>query len=135
MDLTLPPEDLAWQERARVFAETVLFPQEVPLEEQGHLSAETKDAMRRAVVEHGLHGINHAPDVGGRGCTQMQQVLISEELGKSTGCLWAVVWHPAVPLKHGTPAQIESHSCGRAAWASGAPASPSPSRMPARTPT
>ena len=108
MDLTLPREDLAWQERARVFAETVLFPQEIPLEEQGHLSPETKDAMRRAVVQHGLHGINHAKEVGGRGCTQLQQVLISEELGKSTGCLWAVVWHPAVPLKHGTPAQIET---------------------------
>ncbi len=107
MDLTLPPEDLEWQHRARVFAETVLFPQELPLEEAGHLSAETKDAMRRAVIEHGLHGINHATEVGGRGCTQLQQVLISEELGKSTGCLWAVVWHPAVPLKHGSPAQIE----------------------------
>jgi acyl-CoA dehydrogenase len=109
MDLTLPPADLAWQERARVFAETVLFPQELPLEEAGHLSAETKDQLRRAVVEHGLHGINHARDVGGQGCTQLQQVLISEELGKATGCLWAVVWHPAVPLKQGTPTQIETY--------------------------
>jgi alkylation response protein AidB-like acyl-CoA dehydrogenase len=37
----------------------------------------------------------------------MQQVLINEEVGKATGALWAVIWHPAVPLKHGTPWQIE----------------------------
>jgi len=106
MDLTLPAADLAWQERARVFAAAELFPQEETLEAAGSLSAGTKDALRRAVVAHGLNGVNHARDVGGQGCTQLQQVLISEELGKSTGCLWAVVWHPAVPLKQGTAAQI-----------------------------
>jgi alkylation response protein AidB-like acyl-CoA dehydrogenase len=39
----------------------------------------------------------------------MQQTLINEELGKATNALWAVVWHPAVPLKHGTPAQIRDY--------------------------
>ena len=109
MDLTLPAEDRDWQRRAREFAQTVLFPQEVPLEEAGHLPQDTKDAMRRAVVAHGLNAINHARDVGGQGCTQLQQVLISEELGKATGALWAVVWHPPVPLKHGTPEQIATY--------------------------
>jgi acyl-CoA dehydrogenase len=109
MDLTLPAEDSNWQRRAREFAEAVLFPLEVPLEEAGHLPQETKDAMRRAVVAHGLNGINHARDVGGQGCTQLQQVLISEELGKATGALWAAVWHPPVPLKHGTPEQIATY--------------------------
>ena len=106
MDLTLPAEDLDWQRRARDFAETVLFPQEEELELKGSLPRATKDALRRAVVDHGFAGINHAREVGGQGCTQMQQMLISEELGKATGALWAVVWHPAVALKHGTPAQI-----------------------------
>ena len=61
------------------------------------------------MVAHGLNGINHARDVGGQGCTQLQQTLINEELGKATGALWAVVWHPAVPLKHGTPEQIRDY--------------------------
>ena len=47
----------------------------------------------RGVIEHGFNGINHARTVGGQGCSQMQQTLISEELGKATGALWAVVWH------------------------------------------
>lgn len=109
MDLTLPAADLDWQRRAKVFAETVLFPQEEELELKGALPRATKDAMRAAVVQHGPAGINHAVEVGGQGCTQMQQMLISEELGKATGALWAVVWHPAVALKHGTAEQIRTY--------------------------
>ena len=109
MDLSLPPETLAWQARARTFAETMLFPHEIELELKGSLPAETRETLRRAVVEHGLNGINHAKEVGGQGCSQLEQTVISEELGKATGVLWAVVAHPAVALKHGTPEQIERY--------------------------
>lgn len=109
MDLTLPAEDLAWKQRAKAFAETVLFAHELELEANGALSAATKDRLRKAVIAHGFHGVNHAREVGGQGCTQLQQTLINEELGKATNALWAVVWHPAVPLKHGTPAQIRDY--------------------------
>lgn len=115
MDLTLPTEDLTWKARARVFAQSVLFPLELELEMNGALPRATKDALRAAVVEHGFNGINHAREVGGQGCTQMQQTLINEELGKATGALWAVVWHPALPLKHGSAAQVRDYlvpSCG-----------------------
>jgi len=109
MDLSLPAADLAWKERAKVFAETVLFPHELDLEMNGSLPRATKDALRAAVVAHGFNGVNHAREAGGQGCTQLQQTLINEELGKATGALWAVVWHPAVPLKHGTPEQIRDY--------------------------
>lgn len=109
MDLTLPAEDLAWQARARAFAETVLFPHELALELDGALPQTTKDRLRDAVVEHGLNAINHAREVGGQGLTQLQQTLVNEELGKATGALWAVAWHPAVPLGHGTPAQVRDY--------------------------
>ena len=109
MDLELPASVKAWQARARRFAEEVLFPQEVELDLKGSLPAETLDAMRRQVVAHGLNGINHAMKVGGQGCTQLEQTVISEEVGKATGALWAVIAHPAVALKHGTPAQVETY--------------------------
>jgi acyl-CoA dehydrogenase len=109
MDLTLPSDDVAWAERARAFAEAILFPHEEELELAGHLPRATKDRLRAAVVEHGFNAINHARAVGGQGCTQLQQTVINEQLGKATGALWAVAWHPAVPLKHGTPAQIEQY--------------------------
>jgi acyl-CoA dehydrogenase len=109
MDLTLPPEALSWQRRAKAFAEEHLFPHEVELEMQGELPAATLERLRRAVREHGLNGINHAKDVGGQGCSQLELTLIGEELGKATGALWAVVPHPAVALKHGTRQQIDAY--------------------------
>ena len=109
MDLTLSPREQDLKARARAFAETWLFPQEERLEDEGRLPAETRDRLRRAVVEAGLNAVNHQPDVGGQGLTFLEQALVNEELGKATGGLWAVVWHPALPLKDGTPEQIERY--------------------------
>lgn len=109
MDLALPKSAQDWQRRAKTFAEEVLFPHEVELELNGKLTTETKEELRKAVVAHGLNGMNHSKAVGGQGCSQLEQVVISEELGKATGALWAVVAHPAVALKHGTPGQIEEY--------------------------
>ena len=52
MDLSLPALDIAWQRRAKVFAETVLFPQELDLELNGSLSPATKRSLREAVTAH-----------------------------------------------------------------------------------
>jgi acyl-CoA dehydrogenase len=109
MDLALPAEALNWRRRAKAFAEEHLFPHEIELEMNGALPAVTLDRLRRAVREHGLNGVNHAKDVGGQGCSQLEQTLIAEQLGKATGALWAIVPHPAVALKHGTPEQIETY--------------------------
>ena len=105
MDLTIPEADLALKRKAREFAETWLFPNEEELELKGHLPPETLARLRRAVVEHGLNGINHSRENGGQGLTIVQQTMVSEELGKATGALWAIVWHPAYPLRFGTEAQ------------------------------
>ncbi|HLW92702.1 MAG TPA: acyl-CoA dehydrogenase family protein [Roseiarcus sp.] len=109
MDLTLPQQALDWRRRAKAFAEEHLFPHEVALEMNGALPAATLDRLRRAVTEHGFNGVNHARQVGGQGCTQLELTLIGEELGKATGALWAIVPHPAVALKHGTRRQIDEY--------------------------
>jgi alkylation response protein AidB-like acyl-CoA dehydrogenase len=105
MDLTIAAEDIALKRKAREFAENILFPQEEALEMDGHLPPETLARLRASVVEYGLNGINHSRENGGQGFSIFQQTLISEELGKATGALWAVVWHPAFPLRYGTEAQ------------------------------
>jgi acyl-CoA dehydrogenase len=109
MDLSLPPQALNWQRRAKAFAEEQLFPHEIELEMTGSLPAATLDRLRHAVREHRLNGINHAREVGGQGCSQLEQTLIGEELGQATGALWAIVPHPAVALKHGTQRQIDAY--------------------------
>jgi len=93
---------------ARLLAD-YFVPHEVELELQGSLPPATLDRLRRAVKEHGLNGVNHAKDVGGQGCSQLELTVIGEELGKATGALWAIVPHPAVALKHGTPEQIDAY--------------------------
>ncbi|MBL8672656.1 MAG: acyl-CoA dehydrogenase family protein [Alphaproteobacteria bacterium] len=109
MDLTLPPRDLELKAHARRFAEAHLFPVEEELELNGHLPEATKARLKQAVIDAKLNAINHAPEHSGQGYTQLQQTLINEELGKATGALWAVAWHPAVALKFGTPAQIRDY--------------------------
>ena len=109
MDLAIAEADLAWQRKAKAFAETFLFPEEEALEAAGHLPPETLARLRRAVVEHGLNAINHTVAHGGQGLTMLQQTLVNEELGRATGALWAVVWHPACSLRFGTPAQKEAY--------------------------
>jgi acyl-CoA dehydrogenase len=81
MDLALPAEALNWQRRAKAFAEEHLFPHEIELEMNGALPAATLDRLRRAVREHGLNGVNQTRDVGGQGCSQLEQTLIAEQLG------------------------------------------------------
>src|SRR5882762_826906 len=105
MDLTIAADDIALKRKAKGFAETILFPQEEALEMDGHLPLETLARLRASVIEYGLAGINHSRENGGQGLTIFQQTLISEELGKATGALWAVVWHPAISLRFGTAAQ------------------------------
>ncbi len=105
MDLRIPESDLAWKHKAKAFAETQLFPQEEELEMTGHLPPETLARLRGAVVAHGLNAINHAREDGGQGLSQFQQTLVNEEVGKATGALWAILWHPPVPLKYATAAQ------------------------------
>ena len=56
MDLTIPAADLALKAKAKHFAETVLFPQEEPLEHDGHLSDATKARLRQAVADNGFGG-------------------------------------------------------------------------------
>ena len=106
MDLSLSKGEQEWRDRARAFADTWLVPNELELELEGSLPRATKDRLRAAVVEAGLNGINHGREVGGQGCTQIEQTLVNEQLGGTTGALWAVVWHPAQPLVEGTPEQI-----------------------------
>ncbi|MBT3401797.1 MAG: acyl-CoA/acyl-ACP dehydrogenase, partial [Rhodospirillaceae bacterium] len=89
MDLNLSDADREIQARARTFAEEVLFPLEIPLEEaHGDLPAETLAEVKRKVVEHGLNAYNQAEEYGGQGFTILQQILCQEELGKATSGLW-----------------------------------------------
>jgi alkylation response protein AidB-like acyl-CoA dehydrogenase len=97
----LTEDDLDIQKRARAFADEV-----IPYEEQAELAAGELPADLAAghavrARELGLCATNMPKELGGGGCTTLQQVLVQEQVGRVTNALaWAVStppsWLPAV---------------------------------------
>jgi butyryl-CoA dehydrogenase len=57
----------------------------------------------------GLGAINMPAEWGGGGLGLLEQVIVHEQLGQVTNGLWALVPHPPIILKHGTPEQRERY--------------------------
>ena len=92
VDLTLSPDQLKLQERARRFTRDVLQPVEVEFERAGgRIPAEQRAAIRDASIEAGLVGGSLPVEVGGQGWSMLEQVLVHEQLGQSTGGLWSYI--------------------------------------------
>jgi acyl-CoA dehydrogenase len=97
----LSEADQDLQRRARAFADEII-PYEVEAEMAGgHLSADVTAEHRRRAVELGLFATNLPREVGGRGCSTLQQVLVQEQAGRITNALGWVMgtppgWWPSV---------------------------------------
>ncbi len=104
----LSEEDLQIQERARMFADE-LIPLEVEAElDDGDLPKDVVAGHKARAIELGLYATNMPRELGGGGCTSLQQVLVQEQVGRVTNALaWVVAtppsWLPAVA----TPYQLE----------------------------
>jgi len=83
----LSEEDLALQARARGLADEL-----IPFEEQaerdgGELPADVTAAHAKRARELGLHSANMPAELGGGGCTSLQQVLVQEQMGRVTNAV------------------------------------------------
>jgi len=97
----LSEEDLQIQARARGFADEL-----IPFEEEaertgGELPPDVTAAHAKRARELGLTATNMPADLGGGGCTSLQQVLVQEQMGRVTNGLgWVATtppsWLPAV---------------------------------------
>ena len=106
----LTEDDLDIQKRARTFADEV-----IPYEEQaelagGELPAGLAAAHAARARELGICATNMPKELGGGGCTTLQQVLVQEQVGRVTNALaWAAStppsWLPAVA----TPDQLDRY--------------------------
>jgi alkylation response protein AidB-like acyl-CoA dehydrogenase len=106
----LTDDDLQIQARARGFADEL-----IPLEEEaersgGELPADVHAAHAKRARELGLQATNMPKNLGGGGCTALQQVLVQEQMGRVTNGLgWVATtppsWLPAVA----TPDQLERY--------------------------
>ena len=57
----------------------------------------------------GFNATNHSKEHGGQGMTLFEQMLVSEQLGMSTGAIWDAVPQPSFPMKFGTQEQIDEY--------------------------
>ena len=92
MDLSLTPAQLELQGRARAFVRHELQPREAEFERAGgRVSRDWGTSIRRAAIEARLHGGSFPVEAGGQGWTVLEQVLVHEQLGQSTGGLWSYI--------------------------------------------
>jgi alkylation response protein AidB-like acyl-CoA dehydrogenase len=105
----LTEADLDLQARAKRLADE-LIPQEVAAEMAGGQLPESVTAGHKArAIELGLYATNLPADLGGQGCSTLQQVLVQEQMGRVTNALgWVAAtppsWLPAVA----TPFQLDN---------------------------
>jgi alkylation response protein AidB-like acyl-CoA dehydrogenase len=106
----LTEEDLQIQARAREFAGELIPFEEEAERSGGELKADVHAAQAERARELGLAATNMPKDLGGGGCTALQQVLVQEQMGRVTNGLgWVATtppsWLPAVA----TPDQLERY--------------------------
>ena len=82
------PQDREIQDRARRFVDEELIPWEQHAEEHdGKIPPEDKQRHHDLAIELGFYGMNLPTDLGGGGYTTLQQVLVSEQIGRVTNAL------------------------------------------------
>jgi alkylation response protein AidB-like acyl-CoA dehydrogenase len=104
----LTDADLEIQARAHGFADE-LIPFEVEAEMAGGvLESEVVAAHKARAQELGLYATNMPTELGGGGCTTLQQVLVQEQVGRVTNALaWVAATPPSWLPSVATPEQIE----------------------------
>jgi alkylation response protein AidB-like acyl-CoA dehydrogenase len=104
----LSDEDLKIQANARTFADE-LIPFEVDAEfNNGELPKDVVAEHKARAMELGLYATNMPKDLGGGGCTTLQQVLVQEQVGRVTNALaWVAATPPSWLPGVATPYQLE----------------------------
>ena len=100
--------DLEIQDRARTLADE-LIPFEVEAElNGGDLPKDVVAGHKARAIELGLYATNMPKELGGHGCTSLQQVLVQEQVGRVTNALaWVVATPPSWLPSVATPYQLE----------------------------
>jgi len=106
----LSEQDRQIQARAREFADELIPFEDEAERSGGQLPADLTAAHAKRARELGLYSTNMPEELGGGGCTALQQVLVQEQMGRVTNALgWVAAtppsWLPAVA----TADQIERY--------------------------
>ena len=106
----LSAADLDLQERARVFADELIPYEEKAESARGELPSDVTAAQAKRARELGLYATNMPAELGGGGCSALQQVLVQEQMGRVTNALgWVAATPPSWLPPVATPAQLDRY--------------------------
>src|SRR3984957_6121012 len=106
----LSTEDLALQARARGFADELIGFEEQAEAAAGELPADLTAGHAKRARELGLHSTNMPAELGGGGCTTLQQVLVQEQCGRVTNGLgWVAATPPSWLPEVATADQLQRY--------------------------
>ncbi len=109
MDFSYTPAQAELRARAAGYARLLM---DYELESEtagGPLPAETIRTLTQAAMDAGVYAINMPREWGGAGLSLLEQVIVEEEFGKVTNCLWDIPWRPANVLALASEAQREKY--------------------------
>ena len=106
----LSSQDFDLQTRARVLADELIPYEEEAESAQGELPPEVTAAHAKRARELGLYATNMPAELGGGGCSALQQVLVQEQMGRVTNALgWVAATPPSWLPPVATPAQLDRY--------------------------
>jgi alkylation response protein AidB-like acyl-CoA dehydrogenase len=106
----LSAADLDLKGRARVFADELIPYEERAESAQGELPSDVTAAQAKRARELGLYATNMPAELGGGGCSALQQVLVQEQMGRVTNALgWVAATPPSWLPPVATPAQLDRY--------------------------
>jgi acyl-CoA dehydrogenase len=107
MDLSIPDELRQMQDVVRTFIRRELAPLEQQVDSDDNIADETMRRLRRRAVEAGIYGYNLPAEVGGAGVSPLGDVLISEEMGRTSVALAEAVGRLPQALARCRGSQVE----------------------------
>lgn len=109
MHFALSLRELEIRKRGRTLVEQ-LIPYELAVDEANDdVPVELELAIRQTFIASGLFAPNFPAEWGGAGLTLGEQVILEEQVGRLTNCLWSALWRPSNVLIHATPMQRERY--------------------------
>ena len=100
MDLSIPTELLMMKESVRTFVDRELVPLERQVDQDDDIDDSTMRSLRQRAVELGIYGFNLPSELGGGGIGPLGEVLVGQEVGRTTMPLAEVVGRLPQSLVH-----------------------------------
>jgi butyryl-CoA dehydrogenase len=102
---SLSDREVEIRTRARALVDE-LIPFELAVDEANDVvPPELEREIRSIFLRSGFFAPNFPVEWGGAGLSLAEQVILEEQVGRLTNCLWSALWRPSNVLIHATPEQ------------------------------